>query len=300
MNEEVQQSAESGAGSAEATGSADAAAGGLQLDQIMGQLQTFAVEYGMKVVGAILILIVGWIIAGLVARGIRNGLGKSGKVDGVIVKFAATTARTLVLIFTVIAVLSKFGVETASIVGVFAAASLAIGLALQGTLSNFAAGIMILLFRPFGDGENVELNGVFGSVQNVGIFATELKPPSGEFILIPNAQIWGSTIKNFTRNGTRRIAWEIGIGYGDDHRKASELMLQLCSADERILEDPEAYTAMRSLGDNSVVVTLYCWTKVDDWWATQNDLLQAIKETFDKEGVSFPFPQRDVHLYKAE
>lgn len=294
MNEEVQQGAEG------AASTADAASGGLQVDQIMGQLQTFAVEYGMKVLGAILILIVGWMVAGFVARGVRKGLERSGKIDGVIVKFAATTARTLVLIFTLIAVLSKFGVETASIVGVFAAASLAIGLALQGTLSNFAAGIMILLFRPFGDGDTVELNGIIGGIQNVGIFATELKPASGEFVLIPNSQIWGSTIKNFTRNGTRRITWEIGIGYGDDHRKASELMLQLCAADDRILKDPEPYTAMRSLGDNAVVVTLYCFTSAGDWWATQNDLLQGIKETFDKEGVSFPYPQRDVHLYKAD
>lgn len=294
MNEEAQQGAES------AAGAADAAGGGLQVDQIMGQIQTFAVEYGMKVLGAILILIIGWMIAGFVARGVRKGLEKSGKIDGIVVKFAATTARTLVLIFTLIAVLSKFGVETASIVGVFAAASLAIGLALQGTLSNFAAGIMILLFRPFGDGDTVELNGIIGGVQSVGIFATELKPASGEFVLIPNSQIWGSTIKNFTRNGTRRISWEIGIGYGDDHRKASELMLQLCAADERILKDPEPYTAMRNLGDNAVVVTLYCWTEAGDWWGTQNDLLQSIKETFDKEGVSFPFPQRDVHLYKAD
>ena len=268
-----------------------------RMEALAGQLQGYAVTYGMRVIAAILILTAGWLAARFVAGSIRKSLGASGRLDPMLVGFASRVVHVMILAFTLLAVLGKFGVETTSIVGVLAAASLAVGLALQGTLSNFAAGVMLLIFRPFNVGDTVNLGGRAGRVVEVGIFATELAPPSGEYVLIPNSDIWGSSIINNTRKGTRRVDIPVGISYDDDVDKATRILMEICAADERILEDPAPSVFLSDFGDNSIDLNLYYWTAASDWWASQNDVRRQIKRRFDEEGVTFPFPQRDVHLF---
>lgn len=267
------------------------------MEGVIEDLKAFAVEYGMDVIGGILILVIGWIIA-IWAKKLVHKWGDGSKIDDTLVNFMARAVRIAILIFVVIAVLSKFGIETASIIGVLAAASLAIGLALQGTLSNFAAGIMLLIFRPFQIGDYVEIAGETGTVVDLGIFATEMKPPSGEFTLIPNAKIWGEVITNYSRNSIRRMRLDIGIDYADDHKKAREVALRVARATGNVLEDPEPHVEMTAHGDSAIVMTLFAWTETASYWPTVWETTESIKEAFDAEGLSFPFPQRDVHVFK--
>jgi small conductance mechanosensitive channel len=256
-------------------------------------------DWGLQVVGAIAILVIGRMLAGWARRLTRRSLERAG-VDSTLVPFLSKIVYYLLLIAVVIAVLSSFGVQTTSLVAVLGAAGLAVGLALQGTLSNFAAGVMLLIFRPFQVGEFIDAGGTAGSVLEIGIFTTTMKSPDNVKIVVPNSQVYGQTIKNFNGFDTRRIDLVIGIGYDDDIGVAIETISKIVAADERVLDEPSTQIAVSNLGDSSVDLVVRPWCKGADYWGLRFDLTRAIKEGLEGAGCSIPFPQRDVHLHQAE
>jgi len=255
------------------------------------------VTYGLDVVGAILILIIGWWIAGRSRAWAQLALEKTGRVDAMLTGFLAAAVRYTVLILTVLAVLDRFGVETTSFVAILGATGIAIGLALQGTLSNVAAGVMILLLRPFKVGDFIEGAGHSGTVKEVSLFVTHIATPDNVAIILPNTQLWNTAIKNFSFHATRRLDLVFGIGYDDDIDKAMEILKEMIAADERCHGDPEPLIAVGELADSSVNLLVHIWCASGDYWALKCDFVKAVKQRFDTEDISFPFPQRDVHLY---
>ncbi len=201
-----------------------------------------------------------------------------------------------IIAFVVIAVLNQFGIQTTSLIAVFGAAGLAVGLALQGTLSNVAAGVMLLIFRPFSIGQYVQVAGTGGTVRSLNLFTTELATPDNVHIVVPNAAIWGSTVLNYSYHSTRRLEWMLGISYGDDIGQAMQCIHAVLDGDDRILSDPETLVAVAELADSSVNIVVRAWVKSEDYWSVKFDLTRAFKEAFDAKGISIPFPQRDVHL----
>jgi len=254
--------------------------------------------YGLSMVGGIVILIVGWTIAGWAGRSVNRSLGRVERVDATLRDFLSSAVRYLVLILTVLAVLSKFGVQTASLITVFGAASLAIGLALQGTLSNLAAGVMLLFFRPFRVGDYVEAGGHAGTVKSVDLFMTEYATPDNVRILVPNGQIWGGSVVNYSYHDTRRLDLTVGIDYGDNIEKAIKAVNGVLSKESRVLDDPAPLVAVGELADNSVNLIVRVWCGAGDYWQLKWDLTRAIKEALDKAGISIPFPQRTVHVVR--
>lgn len=267
----------------------------VDLDPMFRTAGALAITYGARALGAALILVAGWAVARIAARAVRRALERGSGVDRTLVPVAAQLARYGVIAITLVAVLAQFGVQTASIVAVLGAAGLAVGLALQGTLGNVAAGIMLLFLRPFSADEVVEIGGLTARVEEVGIFVTRLRRLDGVPVSVPNGQIWGQEIKNFSRTPVRRIELKVGIGYGDDIGKALRVAREVLDADPRVVADPEPLVAVGDLGDSSVNLLIWPWTKNDDWWATKLDLTRALKERFDSEGITIPFPQRAVH-----
>jgi small conductance mechanosensitive channel len=253
-------------------------------------------NYGMDIIGAIAILIVGWMASKWVHRAVTKALGKSEKVDAMLGSFFASLAKYLVLIFTGLMVLSQFGVQTASLIAVLGAAGLAIGLALQGTLSNVAAGVMILIFRPFKIGDYVEAGGQAGTIQAVTLFITEMVTPQNVQIIVPNSQIWGSSVVNYSFHDTRRLDLALGISYEDNIEMAVQAINQTIGADARVLKDPEPLVAVSELADSSVNFVIRVWCEASDYWALKFDMTRALKEKMDSEGISIPYPQQTVHM----
>ncbi len=270
------------------------------VDEVIQQIMSAVAHYGLNIIGGILILIIGRMIASWAKGVVEKNLQKSDKVDETLRTFLGTLTRYVVLIFTFIAVLSQFGIETTSLIAVFGAASLAIGLALQGTLSNIAAGVMLLIFRPFKAGDYVEAAGIAGTVKSITLFVTELATPDNVQILAPNAQVWGATMKNYSHHSTRRVDFVIGIDYSDNIDKAQETVLAVANGEARVLQDPAPMVVVGELGDNSVNLTIRVWCQAGDYWGVKFDLTKAFKQRFDGEGISIPFPQRTVHLVKSE
>lgn len=268
------------------------------VQQVVDQIVDIITVYGLDIVGAIVILIVGWIAAGWIRNMVFKGLGKIPNMDSTLQPFLANIVRWIILAFVIVAVLNQFGVETTSIIAVLGAAGLAIGLALQGTLSNVAAGVMLLLLRPFKTGDFVATSAVSGTVMEIGLFTTQFKTADGIYVVAPNSQIWGATITNYARNATRRIDILVGISYGDDIDVAQKTLQGLMDNDPRVLKDPEPTTMVMSLGDSSVNVNMRCWVATSDYWAVFFDLNKASKTSIEAAGCSIPFPQRDVHLFK--
>ncbi|MBR0556205.1 mechanosensitive ion channel [Ciceribacter sp. L1K23] len=257
----------------------------------LSQASALAVEYSFSIIGAVLLLVIGWTAASLIAGWARRGMARVRGIDETLAAFFANFIRYALLILVFIAVLGQFGVQTASIIAALGAAGLAIGLALQGTLQNIAAGIMLLVLRPFRVGEYIDTGGISGIVREIGLFATELKTPDGMYRLAPNSTLWNVPITNFSREKTRRFDLNIGIGYEDDISQAQEIMLDLANADTRVLADPAAETFVLELGDSAVVLTLRYWTAAADFWPTSRDLIKSVKIAFDENGISIPFPQ---------
>lgn len=253
-------------------------------------------SYGLSVVGAIIILVVGFVIAGWVRERVKSALGRAKKVDETLRGFFSSLAYYAVVIFTVIAVLAQFGVQTTSFIAIVGAAGLAIGLALQGTLSNIAAGVMLLLFRPFKVGDYVEAGGLAGTVKDISLFVTELATPDNVQIIAPNSELWGTAIKNYSFHPTRRVDLVIGIAYEDEIDKALAAIVDECQKDSRVQGDPAPMAAVTDLGDSSVNFTVRVWCNAADYWALRFDLTKNLKNRMDAENISIPYPQRTVHM----
>ena len=256
--------------------------------------------YGLDVIAGIVILVIGWIAAGWISRATRKALDKTDKIDATLGSFFAALVRYAVLAVVIIAVLNRFGVETTSLIAVLGAAGLAIGLALQGTLSNVAAGVMLLIFRPFRVGQYVEVAGHAGTVKSLLLFTTELATPDNVQIIIPNASVWGASVVNYSHHATRRLDIVLGIAYGDDIDHAFATVRTVLDAEDRMLADPEPQLVVGELGDSSVNLYVRIWVNADDYWPAKFDLTKAFKEALDAAGISIPFPQRDVHLFEAK
>lgn len=257
------------------------------------------VLYGVPFVWAIVIFLVGKWAARKIADMAKSVMTKK-EVDAALVNFASSLLYWGLFAFVVIAALGKIGIQTASFVAVLAAAGLAVGLALQGSLSNFAAGVLILIFRPFKIGDFVEVAGVSGVVQDIQIFTTELTTGDNKQVIVPNSGVTGGNITNYSAKPTRRVDLVMGIGYEDDIDKARDLMLDEISKDERILKDPAPTVAVVELADSSVNFVVRPWVNSADYWGVYFGLTEAIKKRFDAEGISIPYPQTDVHLHKQE
>jgi small conductance mechanosensitive channel len=222
------------------------------------------------------------------------------KVDDILVSFIGNILYFALLMVVVIAAVDRLGVNTSSVLAIFAAAGLAVGLALKDSLSNFAAGVMLVLFKPFKDGDFVEVAGNAGVVEQVRIFNTVIRTGDNREIIIPNSHIYGDTIVNFSARDTRRIDLVFGIGYDDDIKQAKLLIEKTMADDERILKDPEPVVMVLELADSSVNFAVRPWVNASDYWAVRSDLLEALKINCDSEGISIPYPQRDVHVYQEE
>ena len=263
-------------------------------------LMNYVTTYGINVLAAIITLIAGYLVAGWLAGLTDKAVRKTDKVDPIFHPLPGKIVRIAILIFTLIAVLNRFGVETTSLIALLGAAGLAIGLALQGTLSNVAAGVMILFLRPFKVGDVIKLGSDVYVIDAVGFFLCKGHLPDGPTVVLPNSKIWGETIINLsvTDKDMRRIDESYGIAYGDNIDAALAILNQIAADEPRILTDPAPLIKVDSLGDNSVNILFRVWTAREDWWPTKLDLIQRCKEALEAGGCSIPFPQRDVHLYQ--
>jgi len=268
------------------------------MENIIDMLYEFAALYGGRIIGALAILILGRIGVGLVASVIRRFMVR-GKVDETLTRFVISLTRIALLVFVAIAALSTLGFETTSFVAVIGAAGLAVGFALQGSLANFASGVMLIIFRPFSVGDYIEAGGQSGSVEEVHIFNTVLQTPDNKKVIIPNSKITGDNIVNYSAKDRRRIDMVFGIGYGDDLQRAKQILERILVEDDRVFKDPAPCVAVLELADNSVNFAVRPWVKTSEYWEVRFDITEKVKLTFDREGISIPFPQRDVHLYPA-
>ncbi|MDY6853786.1 MAG: mechanosensitive ion channel [Thermodesulfobacteriota bacterium] len=269
------------------------------MEDIIIKLQEFGTLYGLKIVAAILILIVGRFIALGLRKLLRNILQKN-KVDETLVGFVSSLCYVLMMAFVIIAAISKLGIQTTSFIAILGAAGLAIGLALQGSLANFAAGVLMLIFKPFKVGDFIEGGGVSGVVEEIGIFTTELKSPDNKKIIVPNAIVTGDKIVNYSAKECRRVDIVAGVSYSDDLDKVRNVLEDILSSDDRVLKDPAPTIGVLELTDSSVNFAVRPWVKTADYWNVFFATQESIKKRFDAEGISIPFPQQDVHLYKSE
>ena len=274
-----------------------------EVTNMMGSAVDSGIEmvasWGLSVVGAILVLLVGRWIAGMVRKGTNRSLQRSN-VDEILVPFISSGAYYVVIAIVIIAVLNLFGIQTTSLVAVLGAASLAIGLALQGTLSNFAAGTMLLVFRPFKKGDYVEVAGSAGSVFEVGIFTTVLNTPDNVKVTIPNSAVYGRTISNYSANPNRRMDLVMGISYGDDIDAAISTISDVLKSHPKVLDDPASTVAVAELADSSVNIVVRPWVRNEDYWPVRFELIHLLKVRIEAAGCSIPFPQRDLHLIKQD
>ncbi|MEZ9265161.1 small-conductance mechanosensitive channel MscS [Vibrio splendidus] len=257
------------------------------------------IQYGVNIISALIILFIGNLIVKAVANSVSKVLQKK-KMDRAVVEFVHGLVRYLLFVIVLIAALGRLGVQTASVVAVIGAAGLAIGLALQGSLSNFAAGVLIVAFRPFKSGDYVEIGGVAGSVDSIQIFQTVLTTPDNKMVVVPNGSVIGSPITNYSRHDTRRIDLMIGVSYNADLQKTKALLTKICESDERVLKEPGVQVGVHTLADSSVNFVVRPWVSTAEYWNVYFDLMQAIKEGLDNEGIEIPFPQVDVHMNKVE
>lgn len=265
------------------------------MENIISKIQELAALYGFKVLAAIIIFLVGrWIARAL--KNLTERMMKKKEVDPTLITFVGDMTYVALLVFVIIAAVNQLGVQTTSFIAVIGAAGLAIGLALQGSLANFAAGFLLILFRPFKEGDFIKGAGVSGAVEKISIFVTELKSPDNKKIIIPNSKLTGDNIINYSANDTRRIDLVIGVSYGDDLQKVKQVLEDILSKDSRILKDPEPTIAVSELADSSVNFVVRPWVKTGDYWSVYFDTTENVKTRFDAEGINIPFPQRDVHL----
>jgi small conductance mechanosensitive channel len=269
----------------------------MNVEQLVAKGYELLTVFGVKILAALAVFIIGrWVVKYMRRLTIR--IMEKREVDPTLTKFVTNLIYVALLTFVIVAALGMLGIQTTSFIAVLGAAGLAIGLALQGSLSNFAAGVLMIIFRPFKVGDLIEAAGVTGVVEEIQIFTTQLLTPDNKTIIIPNAQITSDTITNYTTKGTRRADMVIGIGYEDDIDKARAIISDVLSQDERILKEPATQIAVSELADSSVNFTVRPWVKAQDYWGVIFDATETIKKRFDAEEISIPYPQRDVHVYE--
>ena len=268
----------------------------------IAEVAEVAAEKGMslsiQLVMAVALLVGGYLLARLTARAIRTRLEHVRGFDQTLTPIMAQTANYAIIIITIVLVLSNFGIETTSIIAVLGAAGLAIGLALQGTLQNVAAGIMLLIIRPFRRGDYIEAGSAQGTVEEIGLFMTRLRTAQGLFVAVPNSMIWSNMITNYSRLPTRRLDLQIGISYDADLHEAREVILNLLKADERVHQTPAPLVVVRALGESSVDLELRVWTNRQDYWDFTFDITRDVKLALDKAGISIPYPHRQIVISK--
>ena len=267
------------------------------METYLNMITEWAQEYGMNILGALVIFIIGRMAIGILLSITKKVINKSFK-DETLTKFVANLTKMILLTILVIVVLNQLGIQTTSFIAILGAAGLAIGLALQSSLSNFASGVMLIIFKPFKAGDFVEAGGTSGSVESVGVFVTTLKTPDNKIIVVPNGTITNNNITNYSAEDTRRVDFVFGIGYGDDIKKAKNILERIVAEDIRVLKDPAPVVAVSELADSSVNFVVRPWVKTADYWAVYFDITEKVKLTFDNEGISIPFPQQDVHMHQ--
>ena len=259
----------------------------------------YILPWGTQIVLAVLVFFIGRIIARTVTSGARKVMEKA-KLDAMLVNFLANILGSVLLLLVIVFSLSQLGVDTTSLVALLGAAGLAVGLALKDSLSHFAAGVMLILFRPFKVGDFTELDGEMGTVEQITILHTRLKSPDNKVITIPNGNVFSGTMTNFSEMPTRRADMVFGIGYGSDLLKAKAILEEMCANDERILAEPAPKIAVGELADSSVNIICRPWVNSSDLWPVIWDMTERVKLRFDEEGIEIPFPQMDVHVQKSE
>lgn len=267
--------------------------------QLWNSLQTFLLQKGLDLLGALVVVVLAWIVAGWVRRWTERSIHRS-KVDDTLASFFSALARAAVLVLGIMAALQILAVPLTSAVAVIAAAGLAIALAFQSTLSNFASGVLLLTFRPFRQGDFVEVGGASGTVTEIGLFFTILTTPDNVRITVPNSKVSGETIKNVTAHDTRRIDLVVGVSYDEDLGLAMETIHETLGDEERVLDDPEPQVAVSEMGDSAIGIVVRPWVQTPDYWPTRFALTHALKERLEAAGCSFPYPQRDVHLFQED
>jgi len=270
----------------------------MDLDNIMGQVESLALEYGPKLIGAVVVWFLGKWIIGILMKTFKKVMDK-GNTDASLKPFLASILGTVLKLMLAISVLGMLGVEMTSFIAILGAAGLAVGMALSGTLQNFAGGVILMIFKPFKIGDVIDAQGYLGSVSEIQIFNTVLKTPDNKTIIIPNGGLSTGAMTNYSTEPKRRVDWTIGIGYGDNAQKAEEVIKRLCDEDSRILKDPAVFIAVSELGDSSVNFAVRAWVKAEDYWGVFFDMNKKVYETFDKEGLNIPYPQMDVHVHNS-
>jgi small conductance mechanosensitive channel len=273
---------------------------GPEYAQAADELTVAVFQYAVNIGSALAVLLAGLFFAGLAQRAVRRGLSDVRGFDPTVRLFIARSVKYAIWAIVLVAVLAQFGVQTTSILAALGAAGLAIGLALQGTLANIAAGIMLLVLRPFQVGDYIDADGVSGTIDEIGLFVTNMSAADGVFVSVPNNKLWNTVITNYTRNPTRRMELVVGIGYDDDIDLALETLLDLVQSDERILKTPAPMTLVKSLDDSAVAVAVRAWTGTGDFWSVSFDMTRQAKLAFDGAGLSIPFPQRDIHVHEVK
>tara|TARA_R110000868_G_scaffold189695_2_gene433083 strand:+ start:128361 stop:129161 length:801 start_codon:yes stop_codon:yes gene_type:complete len=265
----------------------------------MEDIQFYLTTYGFNILIALAIFIIGKWLAKFAVFCVRKSL-KKGKVDATLISFLCNILYGLIILFVAISALDRIGVQTASLAAILAAAGLAVGLAFQGSLSNFSAGIMVILFRPFKIGDFVEASGVSGTVSDISIFTTTIKTGDNKTIITPNSSITSNNITNYSTEKTRRVDMVFGCGYGDDIKKVKQVLLDIIDKEDRAIKDKEHLVAVSALADSSINFNVRVWVKSADYWPVFYDMQEKVKLEFDKNGISIPFPQRDVHIHNTD
>lgn len=270
----------------------------MNTEEMFEQITQMSLLYGPKLIGAILVWVIGGWLIKLIGKVVKSTLTKGG-TDPSLMPFLTGIVNGLLKVMLVITALGMLGIEMTSFIAILGAAGLAVGLAMSGTLQNFAGGVMLLIFKPFKVGDVIDAQGYIGTVSQIQIFNTILKTPDNKTIIIPNGGLSTSSMVNFSTEAKRRVDWTIGVGYGDDLDKAREVIKRLCDEDERILKDPEVFIAVSALADSSVNFAVRAWVNAPDYWGVYFEMNEKVYKTFAKEGLNIPFPQMDVHLHKS-
>lgn len=269
----------------------------MDIEEMLTLVKDISLEYGPKLIAAIAVWVIGVWVINLLVSGLNKVMEK-GKVDPSLKPFLCSMSTIILKVMLGITVLGMLSIEMTSFVAILAAAGLAVGMALSGTLQNFAGGVMILLFKPFKVGDVIDAHGYIGKVKEIQIFNTILTSADNKTIIIPNGGLSTGDMVNFSTEATRRVDWTISVAYGDDLDTARTVIKQLCDNDQRILKDPEVVIAVAALADSSVNFTVRAWVKAPDYWAVFWEMNENVYKTFAKEGLNIPFPQMDVHLHK--